>query len=112
MLKSDFGTYITVAVKAPKLCLLTQGSIVEFYEEAKTTIKLNHNNIVKCLGFSSESFELPCLIFEFMDCGSLEDVLATNRAKNLQERRILDLSNVSTRFKLGALTLKRVGVSK
>ena len=94
-LKSNDGSCINVAVKAPKLCLLTQGTIIEFYEEAKTTIKLNHSNVVRCLGFSKESHELPCLIFEFMDCGSLDDVLAANRTKNFENKSIWELSKVS-----------------
>ena len=87
--------WINVAVKAPKMCLLTQGALTDFYEEAKTTIQFNHENVVRCLGFSKEPNELPCLLFEFMEYGSLEGILATNRAKNLVSDRILNLTNVS-----------------
>ena len=72
-----------------------QDAVIDFYEEAKTIFKLSHKNIVKCLGLSREPHELPCLIFEFMECGSLEDVLAANRTKNFQNRKVLELSNVS-----------------
>ena len=89
------GSFITVAVKAPKMCLLTQGAVADFYEEAKTTIQFNHENVVRCLGFSKEPNELPCLLFEFMEYGSLEGILATNRAKNFINDRILKLTNVS-----------------
>ena len=46
MISSD-DSVIDIAVKAPKMCLLTESAIVDFYEEAKTTIRLKHDNIVK-----------------------------------------------------------------
>ena len=85
-MKLKDGCLIDIAVKAPILCLLTRGAVVDFYEEAKTTISLNHPNVVRCLGFSKEPHELPCLLFEFMDFGSLENILACNRTKNLNSR--------------------------
>ena len=94
-MKTSDGSLIPVAVKAPKMCLLTQGAVTDFYEEAKTTIQLIHENVVRCLGFSKEPNELPCLLFEFMEYGSLEGILATNRAKNYINDRILKLTNVS-----------------
>ena len=94
-MKMADGSFITVAVKAPKMCLLTQGAVADFYEEAKTTIQFKHENVVRCLGFSKEPNELPCLLFEFMEYGSLEGILATNRAKNFINDRILKLTNVS-----------------
>ena len=93
-MKMADGSFIPVAVKAPKMCLLTQGAVTDFYEEAKTTIQLNHDNVVRCLGFSKEPNELPCLLFEFMKYGSLDSILATNRA-NFTGEKILDLTNVS-----------------
>ena len=93
-LRIEDDSIITVAVKAPKMCLLTQGIVTDFYEEAKTTISLRHENIVRCLGFSSEPHELPSLIFEYMDHGSLEEILATNRANNVENDRLLKLTDV------------------
>ena len=83
LMKLPDDSHIDIAVKAPTLCLLTRGAVVDFYEEAKTTISLDHPNVVKCLGFSKELHELPCLLFEFMDFGSLVKILACNRTKNL-----------------------------
>ena len=88
------GSLIDVAIKAPKMCLLTQGAIMDFYEEAKTTICLRHENVVRCLGFSKEPNELPYLLFEYMDYGSLESILATNQARNFENERVLKLTNV------------------
>ena len=62
LMKSTDGSLIDIAVKAPILSLLTRGAVVDFYEEAKTTISLDHPNVVKCLGFSKEPNELPSLI--------------------------------------------------
>ena len=93
-MKLEDDSIIIVAVKAPKMCLLTQGIVTDFYEEAKTTISLRHENIVRCLGFSSEPHELPSLIFEYMDHGSLEEVLATNRTKKIENNELLKLTDV------------------
>ena len=95
-MKSTDGSLIDIAVKAPILCLLTRGAVVDFYEEAKTTISLDHPNVVKCLGFSKEPNELPSLLFEFMDFGSLENILAFNRTKNLKNSRAPKLKNVNS----------------
>ena len=95
LMKSTDGSLIDIAVKAPILCLLTRGAVVDFYEEAKTTISLDHPNVVKCLGFSKEPNELPSLLFEFMDFGSLENILAFNRTKNLKNSRAPKLKNVN-----------------
>ena len=88
---------IDVAVKAPKINLLTGTSAAiykDFYKEAKTTLSFNHENVVKCLGFSKELDELPCLIFEFMSYGSLEVVLASNRTRNFVNQQQIQLTNV------------------
>ena len=83
LMKLPDGSLIDIAAKAPILCLLTRGAVVDFYEEAKTTISLDHPNVVRCLGFSKEFHELPCILFEFMNFGSLEKILACNRTKSL-----------------------------
>ena len=72
----------------------------DFYQEAATTIALDDPNVVKCLGFSKEPHELPCLLFEFMDFGSLENILASNRTRNFQNYRLPRLTNVSIFFTL------------
>ena len=96
LMKSTDGSLIDIAVKAPILSLHTRGAVVDFYEEAKTTISLDHPNVVKCLGFSKEPNELPSLLFEFMDFGSLENILAFNRTKNLKNSRAPKLKNVNS----------------
>ena len=55
MISSD-DSVIDIAVKAPKMCLLTESAIVDFYEEAKTTIRLEHDNIVKVRKSQNHSF--------------------------------------------------------
>ena len=97
-MKLPDGEVIDVAVKAPKINLLTgtSAAIDDFYKEAKTTLFFNHENVVKCLGFSKELDELPCLLFEYMSYGSLEVVLASNRTKNFQQQ--IKLTNVSSYF--------------
>ena len=52
-MKSSDGSNIEIAIKAPKMCLLNEGAVVDFHEEAKTTISLKHDNIVKCLGYGN-----------------------------------------------------------
>ena len=94
LMKLKDDSFIDIAVKSPILCLLTRGAVVDFYREAKTTISLDHPNVVKCLGFSKEPNELPCLLFEFMDFGSLENILAFNRTKNLKNCNAPKLNNV------------------
>ena len=94
-LKLQSGQVIDVAVKAPKINLLTVSvAIDDFYKEAKTTLSLNHENVVKCLGFSKEVDELPCLLFEYMSYGSLEVVLASNRTRNFVNQQQIQLTNV------------------
>ena len=93
------GTIASIAVKAPKMCILTQANVVDFLKEAKTAMLLNHTNIVKCMGFSKEPCELPGLIFEYMDHGSLGDILVTNRTKSLHNDSHIKLSNVSVYLK-------------
>ena len=94
-MKMADGSFIDVAVKAPKMCLLTQGALTDFYEEAKTTIQFSHENVVRCMGFLKEPNELPCLLFEFMEYGSLDGILASNRARQFNNESILKLTNVS-----------------
>ena len=95
-MKLQSGEVIDVAVKAPKINLLTgtSAAIDDFYKEAKTTLSFNHENVVKCLGFSKEPDELPCLIFEYMSYGSLEVVLASNRTTNFVTQQQIQLTNV------------------
>ena len=99
-MKLPDGEVIDVAVKAPKINLLTgtSAAIDDFYKEAKTTLFFNHENVVKCLGFSKELDELPCLLFEYMSYGSLEVVLASNRTRNFVNQQQIKLTNVSSYF--------------
>ena len=60
MISSD-DSVIDIAVKAPKMCLLTESAIVDFYEEAKTTIRLEHDNIVKVRKSQKHSSMHPIL---------------------------------------------------
>ena len=97
-MKLSQGDVIDIAIKAPKISLLVQGAIIDFYKEAKTTLGFKHENVVQCLGFSKEPNELPCLLFEFMSHGSLETVLASNRTRNFENNKQLELTNVCVTF--------------
>ena len=85
---------LEVAIKAPKICLLTPDALTDFYEEARTAMGFRHENILQCLGISSEPNLLPCLLFEFMDFGDLASILANTRTKNIQRTNLPHLSNV------------------
>ena len=66
-----------VAVKTLK-DTSNHSSLTEFAKELKVCMKFDHPNIIKLLGVCTESFE-KCMIFEFMDLGSLDHCL---RASN------------------------------
>ena len=100
-MKLPDGSTIDIAIKAPKLCHLTESALVDFYKEAKTTFSLKHDNIVKCLGFSKKPNELPSLIFEFMTYGSLDKILDSNRTKKFQTSCLPTLSYVSSLWQYG-----------
>ena len=85
-----------VAIKAPKISLLTSEVMTDFYEEAKTAMRLNHENILKCIGISNEPNQLPYMLLEFMDFGDLASILANTRTKNIQNTSFPELTNVST----------------
>ena len=85
---------LEVAIKAPKLCLLTPEAMTDFYEEAKTAMGLFHENILKCFGISNEPNHLPCLLFEFMHFGDLASILANTRTNNIQTTNMVSLTNV------------------
>ena len=85
---------LEVAIKSPKICLLTPDALTDFYEEARTAMGFRHENILQCLGISSEPNLLPCLLFEFMDFGDLASILANTRTKSIQRANLPHLSNV------------------
>ena len=67
-----------VAVKVPKLRSFTQGNdfLEAFCNEIKTTLAFDHEHVVKCLGFYlNAGHSYPHLVMEFMDHGSLENLL-------------------------------------
>jgi len=67
-----------VAVKVPKLKSFTPGNdfLEAFCNEIKTTLAFNHEHVVKCLGFYlNAGHSYPHLVIEFMDHGSLENLL-------------------------------------
>ena len=67
-----------VAVKVPKLKSFTPGNdfLEAFCNEIKTTLSFNHEHVVRCLGFYlNAGHSYPHLVMEFMDHGSLENLL-------------------------------------
>lgn len=62
-----------VAVKV--LRVLERDALVSFQNEAKTTSKLNHPNIVKVLDFGSTSGGVPFMVMEFVPGISLESAI-------------------------------------
>ena len=96
MTSSD-GSIIEVAIKAPKLGAEGhEDAVMDFYNEAKTSISLKHENIVRCLGLSKQQNELPHLLFEFMTHGSLDIILESHRTKNSPHEQPTKLSKVSS----------------
>ncbi len=75
VIKKWEGTYkdAPVAIK-----MLEPGiSSVDFLQEARTLMKLDHSNIIKLHGIVSNS-EPICIILERMDHGTLEQYLRSN----------------------------------
>ena len=98
MTSSD-GSIIEVAIKAPKMGAEGhEDAVTDFYKEAKTSISLKHENIVRCLGLSKQQNELPHLLFEFMSYGSLDNILENHRTKNSPNDQHTKLTNVSNPF--------------
>ena len=94
MTSSD-GSIIEVAIKAPKIGAEGhEDAVASFCKEAKTSISLKHENIVRCLGLSKQQNELPHLLFEFMSYGSLDNILDINRTKNFNDGQFPMLTNV------------------
>ena len=54
-----------------------------FYQEATIVMNFDHENILACLGISTESLEAPYLIFEFMQFGDLTTILRQIKEKDL-----------------------------
>ena len=87
VLKSNDGFEDTeIAIKAPKVNLISSDSVNDFYREANTAVSFDHINVLKCLGMSEEPKELPYLIFEFMHFGDLATILASNRVNGQSEK--------------------------
>ena len=55
------GEVIDIAVKAPKMCLLTQGAVVDFYKEAKQ-IRMQGAPKTGCSNFYSNIKEFTILV--------------------------------------------------
>ena len=52
VLKSNDGSETEVAIKAPKVNLISSDSVNDFYREANTAVSFDHVNVLKCLGRS------------------------------------------------------------
>ena len=87
VLKSNDGSEdIEIAIKAPKVNLISSDSVNDFYREANTAVSFDHINVLKCLGMSEEPKELPYLVFELMHFGDLATILASNRVNGQSEK--------------------------
>lgn len=54
----------------------------EFYHEAQLMGNFNHKNIVKLLGVSVQNSATPCMLFEYMELGDLNNFLRECSRKN------------------------------
>ena len=54
-----------------------------FYQEATIIMNFDQENILSCLGISTEPLEPPYLIFEFMQFGDLTTILRQIKEKDL-----------------------------
>ena len=98
MTSSD-GSIIKVAIKAPKIGAEGhEDAVADFYKEAKTSISLKHENIVRCIGLSKQQNKLPILLFEFMSHGSLNNILESHRTKNSPHQPHTKSTHVSSLF--------------
>ena len=96
MTSSD-GSTIEVAIKAPKMGAEGhEDAVADFYKEAKASISLKHENIVRCLGLSKQQNEQPHLLFEYMSYGSLNNILESHRTKNSLHEQHTKLTKVSS----------------
>ena len=86
--KNDFGENVNVAVKVPKMSLFNPETMKDFYKEAATVMSFDHENILFCLGISTESGEAPYLVFEFMQLGDLSTILKQIKDKYLSNEFI------------------------
>ena len=86
VLKSNDGLETDVAIKAPKVNLISTESVTDFYREANTAVSFDHINVVKCFGMSDGPKELPYLVYEYMHFGDLATILASNRANGNSEK--------------------------
>ena len=66
-----------VAVKSLK----DDGMVDEFCKEVKVCVQFEHDNVIRLLGVCTASAQ-KCMIFEYMDCGSLHDMLHKSDPNN------------------------------
>ena len=66
-----------VAVKSLK----DDGMVDEFCKEVKVCVQFEHDNVIRLLGVCTTSAQ-KCMIFEYMDCGSLHDMLHQSDPNN------------------------------
>ena len=85
---------IEIAIKIPKLSIFHPELMHNFYQEATIVMNFDHENILSCLGISTESLEAPYLVFEFMQFGDLATILRQIKEKDLSNE-ILPLNQVT-----------------
>ena len=111
VLKSNDGSEdIEVAIKAPKVNLISSDSVNDFYREANTAVSFDHINVLKCLGMSEEPKELPYLVVEFMHFGDLATILASNRVNGQSEKAPLLTQVILKRYHPTKAKLQNEGI--
>ena len=72
------------------MSLFNPETMKDFYKEAATVMSFDHENILFCLGISTESGEAPYLVFEYMQLGDLATILRQSQENQFSNKYFLD----------------------
>jgi len=77
VLSGELKGVIPVAIKIYTSLFVTQEDVIRFSKETSLNVQLSHPNIVKFYGLCVVPPAI-CLVFEYCELGSLEEVLQAN----------------------------------